>query len=232
MTRADNAHAGREEYNVLVGKVIDIDASPSAATSVCTDDDVDARISRALETFSTRLTNVKHAIGTDVHKAYTLAKHGASQVDALAEALEERFCAIEARLERLEMASLGRAFGDERDDDDDDGAHRLTPTPMRAHGGVKMLDNAAFEATARDGDAVAAGYREGKWSSPAGVVMCAKAVTSGILRVAAACALLWFIFWITVAIAVLVDDRELTRELTSSARWKSLFWDEIFTVMA
>ena len=222
MTRT--GHAIVEHRDDVHATHIDIDASPSAAMKGRAEEDAeDDRVARALETFSTRLTNVKHAISTDVHKALVLARHGATQIDALTEALEERLFAMEARLERLEA----RAFGRVDDEDDDDNCDAQSAETRASAGVVKMLDNAAFETAT-----TTTGRHEGTWASPASVATCANAVTSGILRVAAACAFLWIIFWITIALAVLVDDRELTRELASSARWKNLFWDEIFTVMA
>ena len=223
MTRT--GHPVVEHRNDAHARHIDIDASPSAAMKGRVEEDAeDDRVARALETFSTRLTNVKHAISTDVQKALALARHGATQMDALTEALEERLFAMEARLERLEARAFGRA--DDEDEDKDDNCDAPPIETRTSAGVVKMMDNAAFEAATST-----TGRHQGTWASPAGVATCAKAVTSGILRVAAACAFLWIIFWITIALAVLVDDRELTRELASSARWKTLFWDEIFTVM-
>ena len=194
MTRT--GHAVVEHRDDVYTTHIDIDASPSAEMKARAEEDAeDDRVARALETFSTRLTNVKHAISTDVQKALALARHGATQTDALTGALEERLFAMEARLERLEARAFGRA-----DDEDEDDNCDTPPTETRASAGVvKMLDNAAFEAAT-----TTTGRHQGTWASPASVATCAKAVTSGILRVAAACAFLWIIFWITIALAVLV----------------------------
>lgn len=235
MTRINLARFASPLFSVRLGGEKRVDSSTPIAVSIADDastpesasplaalaaldnqSSVDRAVADALEVFSTRLANVKHAISADVQRATAIARGGAARVDALIAS----HASVETRLARLERALFGAECANANAADCAPGAC------------VMMRDNAAFETMVCDGDAAPRAAVAPR--SPSVAATCAKAMTVAGVRLAFACAVLWFIFWITVVLAVFADDVELTRSIASSAArpLKTLFWDEIFAVMA
>ena len=206
----------------------------------------------ALETFSTRLRNVKDAVSADANKATQLARASRRELEEMANALDAMTERHERRIEALERAvKAERKALVTRDADDRVARHGdgdIDSAVKRSKTTWSTRENAAFEASPEaceiagrgandDGDAVAVAKGESganvkRWT-PETFVMCVGVVVGATTRVALALAGLWAVFWMAIAAAVMYDDARLTRDVGReiAGQWL-LFRDEILALMS
>jgi predicted component of type VI protein secretion system len=230
-----------------------------ARTTTAADDALSVRLDAlqravddALETFSTRLRNVKDAVSADANKATQLARASRRELEEMANALDAMTERHERRIEALERAvKAERKALVTRDADDRVARHGdgdIDSAVKRSKMTWSTRENAAFEASPEaceiagrgandDGDAVAVAKGESganvkRWT-PETFVMCVGVVVGATTRVALALAGLWAVFWMAIAAAVMYDDARLTRDVGReiAGQWL-LFRDEILALMS
>lgn len=235
-------------------------ARDDARARTTTDDDalsvrldaIQRAVDDALETFSTRLRNVKDAVSADANKATQLARASRRELEEMANALDAMTERHQRRIEALERAvkaerkAVATRDADDRvtrfGEEDIDSAVKRSKT-------WSTRENAAFEASPEeareidggsanddgDGDGVARreiGVNARRWT-PETFVMCVGVVVGATTRVALALAGLWAIFWLGIAAAVMYDDARLTRDVGReiAGQWM-IFRDEILALMS
>jgi hypothetical protein len=231
-----------------------------ATTDAMTDDALSVRLDAlqravddALETFSTRLRNVKDVVTADANKATQLARASRRELEAMANALDAMTDRHERRIKALERAveaarnAVSTCDASHRvacaDVTDIDSAVKASKTTWSTR------ENAAFEASPEacktdsggrsfvDDDAFAVARAETctKYKSwtPEAFVMCVRVMVGATMRVALALCGLWAIFWLAIAAAVLYDDASLTHDVGRelAGQWM-IFRDEILAHMS
>jgi hypothetical protein len=215
-------------------------------------DAIQRAVDDALETFSTRLRNVKDAVSADANKATQLARASRRELEEMANALDAMTERHERRIEALERAvKAERKAVATRDADD--GVTRFgeddIDSAVKRSKTWSTRENAAFEASPEeareidsgganddgDGDGVARreiGVNARRWTTET-FVMCVGVVVGATTRVALALAGLWAIFWLGIAAAVMYDDARLTRDVGReiAGQWM-IFRDEILALMS
>ena len=170
----------------------------------------------ALETFSTRLLNVRDAALADARRATESARE-ALRATARAEASgAARARACEERVEACEraVADMRRAFETSR---------WVGDSAMKETAAWSTRTNEAFEASATGGK------KASSTRLARDVATVLSAVSNAFVRACGAIAALWVLFWLTMAFAVMWDDRRLARDVGQEG-WRA-FTDQILTLM-
>lgn len=204
---------------------IDVDRSTRALEELrAKTEDTRVALDRALETFSTRLLNVKDANAVEVRRVTELAKEARRQADRMCEAAETRARAMETRLEeierRLETLSERSANAGE------DSACKLHAVTWSTRA------NAAFEEAPEGGapeDATRSTRLDRRAEAATTIIA---AIAGAISRACLAIGCLWLLFYVTVAAAVMWDDRRLARDVfrATESSWLA-FTDQILALM-
>lgn len=195
-------------------------------------DDLDRQIANALESFSTRLSNAKHAVNSDVAKTHALAKRAVDMIETLAATLDEkasdndaRMRAVENRLRLLECdvrdkraSSTAPATPGEFDKDSRDHNHTvLQVNPSPNGGGLTKGEGRASMTTSSSLHAAATVIR---------------VFGSTAVRVTVSIVTLWTFFWLTIIVLVLLDDWRLVSNFSDALFARSRNWrDDILGLM-
>ena len=194
-----------------------------ARTTTAADDALSVRLDAlqravddALETFSTRLRNVKDAVSADANKATQLARASRRELEEMANALDAMTERHERRIEALERAvKAERKAVATRDADDRVARHGeddIDSAVKRSKTTWSTRENAAFEASPEEAREIAGRRGERRWRrrrlsrrrerganarrwTPETFVMCVGVVVGATTRVALALAGLWAVFW-------------------------------------
>jgi len=203
----------------------DVDRSTRALEELrAKTEDTRAALDRALETFSTRLLNVKDANAVEVRRVTELAKEARRQADRAHEAVETRARAFETRLEEVErrLDTLNERCANVGDD-----------SAYKSHSlAWSTRANAAFEEAPEGGTSEDETRSTRRYGHAEAATTIIAAISAAISRVCLAIGCLWLLFYVTVAAAVVWDDRRLARDVfrSTESSWLA-FTDQILALM-
>ena len=194
-------------------------------------DDLDRQIANALESFSTRLSNAKHAVNSDVAKTHALAKRAVDMIETLAATLDEkasdndlRMSAVENRVRLLECdvrdesaSPTAPATPGEFAEDRHHNHHTVLQVNPSPNGGSTKGEGRVATTTSSSLHAAATLIR---------------VFGSTAVRITVSIVALWAFFWLTIIALVLLDDWRLVSNFSDALFVRSRNWrDDILGLM-
>lgn len=188
-------------------------------------DDLERQIANALESFSTRLSNAKHAVNSDVAKTHALAKRAVDMIETLAVTLDEkanendsRMSAVENRLRSLECALRQRESSTAPATPGEFGKHE-----HHHHTVLQVKPSPSGGSTKGEGRVESSNFQA--------AVTLVRVFGSTAVRITVSIVVLWTFFWLTIIALVLLDDWRLVSNF-SDAVLRSRNWrDDILGLM-
>lgn len=196
-------------------------------------DNLDRQIANALESFSTRLSNAKHAVNSDVAKTHALAKRAVDMIETLAATLDEKASDNDARMREVEnrLRSLESDFRDTR-------ASATAPaTPPGEFVEYGCDHNHTVLQVNPSPNASGLTKGEGRASMTTSSSLHAAATLirvfgSTAVRVTVSIVALWTFFWLTIIALVLLDDWRIVSNFSDALFARSRNWrDDILGLM-
>lgn len=194
-------------------------------------DDLDRQIANALESFSTRLSNAKHAVNSDVAKTHALAKRAVDMIETLAATLDEQASDNEARMTAVE--NLVRSLECNVRDKSASPTAPATPgesTEDRHHNHHTVLQvNPSPNGGLTKGEGRVATTTSSCLHAAATLI---RVFGSTAVRVTVSIVALWAFFWLTIIALVLLDDWRLVSNFSDALFVRSRNWrDDILALM-
>lgn len=193
-------------------------------------DNLDRQIANALESFSTRLSNAKHAVNSDVAKTHALAKRAVDMIETLAATLDEQANDNDARMRDVE----NRLRLLESDVRDKNASATAPATPGEFAENGRDHNHTVLQVNpSPNGSGLTKGEATMTTSSSLhAAATLIRVFGSTAVRVTVSIVALWTFFWLTIIALVLLDDWRPVSNFSDAFFARSRNWrDDILGLM-